>query len=462
MSLLGKVFAFLNILGVVGVLAMGMMTYGKKIAWANANAQQELMLKGLPLNDQELDKQGRPRVDNLLDANVKVVVPGPVVRTQSAEVERVHGILQGELTAINDKPKKLARLADVVLPFATDYRRYADLVLIKRWLKGDQEVGNLRDQMSRAVKDTDALLARLNDPAAKMQDPRQQGRTFDEALTEYAHLQTGPAKAPFVAAYLATRAAAQKEGKPVDFETTFTGSIDRLIAEVQAEYDAVYKAAATGEITCKEPGADPGNPAASVTTTKKAGAQVQRAAIVVYLYNLTPRDEKFKAADWAAMPAVQRVVGVVGLENFPDPIIEQAARIGYLTRQVQAEGNLPYTVTTELVKQIERERMEFVAQHARMIAYLKEQKGIIDERELRLARAEVIAKKQEELAEASKKINDDLNRILGDARVDTAERVKVIRDLAQSLLEVRLKTRDAAEFNQRIEQEIRRLERLYR
>jgi len=38
MSLFGKILAFLNLLGVTGVLALGLMTYSKKQAWQNACA----------------------------------------------------------------------------------------------------------------------------------------------------------------------------------------------------------------------------------------------------------------------------------------------------------------------------------------------------------------------------------------------------------------------------------------
>src|SRR5690349_9098485 len=123
MSFAGKIFAFLNLLGVLGVLAMGMMLYGKKSAWANANAQQVLRIEGLPLDAKELDGQGVPKIDNLSEANVKAVVPGQFVKTQVEEVDRVHKLVLAKVTEQQNKTDKLRVLADALLPFATDYRR---------------------------------------------------------------------------------------------------------------------------------------------------------------------------------------------------------------------------------------------------------------------------------------------------------------------------------------------------
>src|SRR5262245_29681420 len=130
MSLLGKILAFLNVLGVVGVLALGAMTYSKKQAWANAVALQELRLRGLPLDEKELDNQGVPLVENLNDDNVKALLGGRFVRTQADEVEYAHAQLKNLETA-GTQQDQIKALAAALVPFTTEFSRYTELVLLQ-------------------------------------------------------------------------------------------------------------------------------------------------------------------------------------------------------------------------------------------------------------------------------------------------------------------------------------------
>lgn len=453
MSLLGKIFAFLNILGVAGVLVMGMMTYSKKTAWANANAQQLLRLEGLPLNEQDLDKNGNLKLPNLNEANVKAVVPGPVVLTQVAEVQRVHGLVQGHLEKFEATPDKLLALVGVLKPFAQEYGRYSDLVLMERGLGGVARDPNEANQQRTALKTQLSQIAEQAETLVKNppKDAVRTNRTYDEAFREFAHVQRTGAKDPFVEAYLAARTAAQTEGKPTDFESVYTASLNRLLTEAQAELESHYQSALSGKMVTRD------------GTSPSAGPALQRFFIVRYLYNIAPvaDPEGMKGGTWAP-PAIERVVGIVGLENFPAAILDQAARIGVLTQTLEAESNLPNTVSVEVIKQLNRDRLDFANQHRQMLDYLKELSAVVKERQDRVAAAEKVANDQEALAAASKKLNEDLDAILKVARTDVSKELEVIRALSKSLLEVRLKARDAAEYNQKLEQEIRRLERLYR
>src|SRR5436305_12465925 len=60
MSLFGKVLAFLNVLGVLGLAALASMDYARRQAWAYAVFRHDLVVDGLPLDRQATDDQGRP------------------------------------------------------------------------------------------------------------------------------------------------------------------------------------------------------------------------------------------------------------------------------------------------------------------------------------------------------------------------------------------------------------------
>ena len=67
MSLYGKILAILNLLMVVALIALGMMDYGKRLELSNGLFLGDLLLKGLPVDDKEIDSTGlaiAPRISS--------------------------------------------------------------------------------------------------------------------------------------------------------------------------------------------------------------------------------------------------------------------------------------------------------------------------------------------------------------------------------------------------------------
>jgi hypothetical protein len=436
MSLFGKILAFLNVLGVFGVLALGLMTYSKKLQWQNAVEIQRMMLQGLALDNKQLDEESSGlAVDNQSDANIKQVVPGPFVKTQVEEVERVHNIVKSKIGAAPDAPSQLNELALALGPFAVDLDQYVKVKLIQRWMQDAQSIQDLKTQLSAAAT-----------AAAGRNKEERTERSDEEAFREFVNLLGGGPKTPFVNAYI--KAMKEKPGQP--FDANFDAAIASLLADLTADLDALYAAAHNGTVV--------GTPATN------AGPGVQRYLIVRYLFNAAPYADppgmnKAAESDFAP-PAIRRVISVVGLEAFPSALADQAARLGTLNEQLRTESTLPNTVSAEIVKAIERERSEFAALHNKMIDALREQASKLADRQARVTRATAAAVEQERLAAVSKAINEKLDKALAENRADTAAYLKTIRELTAEFHKVQVKTRDASEVLQQLESQIRRLERL--
>src|SRR5690242_1997719 len=70
MSILGKILAILNIFAVFGALALMGMEYGKRRVWQYAAYREDLMLKGLPVGNEETDQLEQKRAE-LIDEQTK-------------------------------------------------------------------------------------------------------------------------------------------------------------------------------------------------------------------------------------------------------------------------------------------------------------------------------------------------------------------------------------------------------
>jgi hypothetical protein len=103
MSTLGKVLAILNGVAALGFFIVAALDYGQHHAWTTAVFQQEVILNGLPVDENEVDVEGRP-IATLLNKNILQKLftgAGQPVRTQKEEVKKRHDAL---LAQIDSKP----------------------------------------------------------------------------------------------------------------------------------------------------------------------------------------------------------------------------------------------------------------------------------------------------------------------------------------------------------------------
>jgi hypothetical protein len=101
MSLLGKILLVLNLLGAAGLVYMMKENYVKKKQWQRANLIHDIVISGLPVNDQETDKHGDKIVDKLGEVILgELITQGEKVATQVDEAKRVRKATQAALDSI--------------------------------------------------------------------------------------------------------------------------------------------------------------------------------------------------------------------------------------------------------------------------------------------------------------------------------------------------------------------------
>jgi hypothetical protein len=186
MSMLGKILAILNAAAAIGFICLIAMDYGKRQAWAFAVYQHELAEGGLPLDENEMGADGEKKIDKLSKTalNAHFASAGsPQVNTQVEEVNRIRGVLQGEISAAPDKAQKLAQ---ILLPLAGSEARREGLTRIRK-AKGDAVL----DLAGTFPKEVEAELNKKeNQDPAKQRDlitaqlDKEFGDAFDQTLAK--------------------------------------------------------------------------------------------------------------------------------------------------------------------------------------------------------------------------------------------------------------------------------------
>jgi hypothetical protein len=216
MSLLGKVFAILNLVGLVGLTFLGLLVYNKAKSYTYAVYIRQLTLKGLPLDKEERDVQDRPLYQNvttqaqadLFGADVK-----DAVSTQAEEVDRVQKYWQSKIGGQEGDAAKARLLADLLLPLARSSAERERLIAVRTHLADDQAVKELKKQMREGVRPGLQIYAIGYDATvlppglqaqfkAQLQDElKRKSLTFAEGYAQALEAQRGtPGAAPNLAA----------------------------------------------------------------------------------------------------------------------------------------------------------------------------------------------------------------------------------------------------------------------
>jgi hypothetical protein len=128
MSIFGKVLAILNVLAAFGLAYAALLDWSQRQTWAYHVYRMEFPIKGLPVDQDEIDADGHRRIDNLSDFTIQEVfkpVGGlegktllPEDKTQLREVKRVHDKLKSEIDRQPNEAAKREKLKSVLLPLA--------------------------------------------------------------------------------------------------------------------------------------------------------------------------------------------------------------------------------------------------------------------------------------------------------------------------------------------------------
>lgn len=421
MSILGKILAILNVLAVIGALALLAMDYAKRQTWAYAVYRQKLVIDGLPVDENEVDGQGHKLVDDLTPATQQDIFKGSSpVKTQLEEVKRVQNELNSKIQGAGDKKKQIYVLARVLTPLALTGEQREQLLAYQAYLRDNASFKRLSDLLTAA------------DTAARQPAPKdKRAKSYEEGFHDYLAGQFVDSPGPLAEAFLTVKKA--NPGTPVP--QAIDQSLDAQLAQLQGQLDEAFKEALTQK---------------PVTDGVKSDSPAQQRRIIAHLlFCLTDvlPDEAAGAApklDLMENPQYRRFITIVGVREAVRAVNEEAALLKEMTVEVSQLGK--------------RDLLSFAAQHHKVIDMIQDKAQQVERHGLALAR------KQKELETHAA----DLNRRrldvkyyeeqLAEARKDTASHLKELRSMSDALFSERVKLRDATEKNQQLEKDIRKLE----
>jgi hypothetical protein len=130
MSLLGKIMAILNVLAAIGFFAVAGMDWAKRQAWAESVLEHKMLIDGLPVDQQEKDLEGNPRVKDLQAKAVEKLfrqagaggTPEKDKWTQVDELKRVKAELAKRFDDEGVKGTKAEKIADVLIHLASSMK----------------------------------------------------------------------------------------------------------------------------------------------------------------------------------------------------------------------------------------------------------------------------------------------------------------------------------------------------
>jgi hypothetical protein len=128
MGMFGKVLAILNLLAAIGFVALVTLDYSRRNSWSFVVLQADFIIKGLPVDDKEVDAENRPVVSLLVKEMEKALfASGSPVKTQVEEVRKRKQSVADTITGAGDEKAQLKMLADVIVPLARTQGEREDL-----------------------------------------------------------------------------------------------------------------------------------------------------------------------------------------------------------------------------------------------------------------------------------------------------------------------------------------------
>src|SRR3954471_5683541 len=110
MSLFGKFLAVLNLVALLAFLFMASAAYKMRQAWSYSVLRWDMALDGMPIDEADLDQQGRPKYLNLDDKLCELLTGDATIATQQAYLDLRKKELIDRLAEQKIKVTPLAKL----------------------------------------------------------------------------------------------------------------------------------------------------------------------------------------------------------------------------------------------------------------------------------------------------------------------------------------------------------------
>jgi hypothetical protein len=437
MSLFGKVLALFNIFGAIALVALAFMDYSKRQVWSYNVLRTDLIVRGLPLDEQEADPEGRSLADRIgADTQEKMFAQagGNPVWTQLHEVRRVQRLFDERVeAAVNDPIRQTFVLARILLPLTDSIVERDELLACRYWFETPAGAAQLEKRYA------DAFRQALSQPL------RGEEKSFENAFRLALRAQLGQPSDAFATRVVSFLPATP--GKGTNFSDAYKKAVVGQRADLQARYRAQFDRALQGKDAGKEMG---------IEAHKSAIARLLFGVAVVQAEEAEPRQP---GADWAAFgqrvavspqfrSQLQRFYIVCGLKHGLGAISERSAVLR--------------SMADSLTGVMSQERMQFVADHAALLETVREASYLVYLELAKKAESERKLTVEEELVKKRERDVKALTEELGESRAQTADRLKELRELSQKLLDDRVQNRDLIRKTEEAEREIRELERQIR
>jgi hypothetical protein len=409
MSLFGKILAIVNIFAVLGTLVLLGMNYVKRQNWEYAVFRQDLMIRGLPLDDKETDPLQQTVVSKIGDQTkqdlFKGVSPSTPVATQDAEVARVRQELNNRFQNDSDKKKQIFELAGILRPMADTIEQRGRMTSYLAYLQDDRMFGVLKARLLAAHKAATAVQGG-------------QARPYEERFREALNLTFSDPPGPFGEEFLAVTKADPK----VDFEKALDQSLDNQLNQLKGQFDQMFQ---------------------DVSKTSEAAVQRKR-AIARLLFNMVEVLSPDAKGDVTGSPAYKRFFIVVGVQAGVEAMNDQAGVLQGLVFETNTER--------------QRERNLFAEEHRKVVDLVLDKKTDVDRHKLLLDQKKKEADAHAETLDRRKADIRFYEQQLEEARTEATRHLDQLRKVSDQLFVERIKLRENSEDNQKLEKQIRTLE----
>lgn len=469
MSLFGKILALLNVFGAIALFVLAILDYGARQTWAHNVLQHELLLEGMPLDDDERDAQGRPMVHALPQKTVAdhfASVGGNPQATQVDEVKRLQAAFDRELDSKTPR-EQTYYLARLLLPLSDNYGERQEMLAARHYFADEARLKEFRERYRKGFegarkRTSEEIKAPANPKAAKL--------TFDEALYVDMRAQGGEPSDAFTMTFLGQLPANVRKDpallKTVDFDKTFDKTVAVNLAALRDRLNLKFARALTGtnldSVTVALEPDEKSKLGKAARTQKRAIARLLFALAHPIAEDEVKDDAKLKAitdrhssafvealADTDAYKEkVRRVYAVCGLKMTLAAIADEIAEV----RKEAAEA----------IRAQDQDLSNFVTDHGNLVEELRDRYELLKTAEDRVKDNRDKLKAQQEVVKQSQAKVMELQAKLLSERKLTADEATELGKVSTEVLKLRLEVRDAIKQTEEAEKEIRRLEAIIR
>jgi hypothetical protein len=128
MPLFGKVLAGVNVVAAIGFIVLGVMDYDRRNAWAFSILQEEFIVKGIALDEEEMDADGRSVAALGAGRDMQKALfggAGQSFRTQAAAAKNRHDSLADQIKNADDKVVKVKEIGQALARNAVEHYEIA-------------------------------------------------------------------------------------------------------------------------------------------------------------------------------------------------------------------------------------------------------------------------------------------------------------------------------------------------